>query len=445
MAASHSLHLAPLVLSTSRPLRLLTLILFYFTQGFPVGLFFYAIPAWMSGNGASTQAVASVVSFAALPWTLKLLNGFVIDRYTYLPMGRRRIWIIGAQATFVAVLLLGAVLVPQPSDVYLLSALAFAANTAVTFQDVGIDSLAVDIMPDDERAKAAGIMFGAQLLGISAATSLGGYLLQHAGIAAALGVLTVIPLTVLGYGILVRERPGERRLPWTAGTSHPRNSQIQVDAWWPLLKATFRALLVPLTLAIVPVLTIRAIPAGGFEAFHPELFTQMAGWQISQYTNLTSTSQLISGLLGLVVGGLLIDRIGTRAGMAWSAGLGSLLLLAMGLAQPLWTQSWLLIGFIIIKDMLGLLLMIAIIPVCMRLCLPSVAATQFTIYMAIGNFGRPLGAMLAAATAGSGNPQWLYFACAVLFAVTALIAIFVIFPARNPAQDAVGTVTPSVD
>lgn len=434
MAATRAIRSDRLVLSTSKSLRLLTLILFYFTQGFPIGLFFYAIPAWMSANGASTAQVASVVSAASLPWTLKLVNGFLIDRYTFLPMGRRRAWIIGAQGAAVLVLIAGAVISPSPGDVVVLSAIAFCANSAITFQDVGIDSLAVDIMPDDERAKAAGIMFGAQLLGMATATSMGGYLLQHAGMTVGLAALAFIPLLVALYGVAIRERPGERRLPWSQGHSHPRNLQIQVDAWWPLLKSTGRALVVPLTLAVVPILLLRAVPAGAFEAFHPELFTRMAGWQISEYTNLVSTSQMISGIAGMLIGGLLIDRIGTRAGLVLAACLGAAALFAMGLARPVWGETWLLVTLQFCADMLSLLYNIAVIPICMRLCSPSVAATQFTIYMAIANFGRPIGAWLATVTAGAGHPEWLYWSAALGWALVVVLALTVRFPTKGPAE-----------
>ncbi len=43
-----------MILTQSKPLRLLTLFLFYFTQGFPVGLFFYAC-ACMDGSERSER------------------------------------------------------------------------------------------------------------------------------------------------------------------------------------------------------------------------------------------------------------------------------------------------------------------------------------------------------------------------------------------------------
>jgi len=154
---------SPLV--ESPRLRMLTVFLFYIAQGIPLGFFYVAIPAYMAKSGASPAQIAAVVGMTALPWSLKLVNGFIIDRYTYLPMGRRRMWIVGAQSMIVLGCLLGLVLQPGGQDVFVLSCLAFAISLATTFQDVAIDSLVVDIMTEEEQAKAGGVMFGAQALG----------------------------------------------------------------------------------------------------------------------------------------------------------------------------------------------------------------------------------------------------------------------------------------
>ncbi len=235
-----------MILEQSTKLRLLTVFLFYFTQGVPYGLFTVAIPAWLAFNGASTIAVAGVVSASSLPWMLKVFLGFFMDRYTYLPMGRRRIWIVGAQSTIVAMLLLAAILSPESNQIWLLSVLGFLVNSGIVFQDVAIDSLAVDIMPEDERAKAAGIMFGGQTLGISAATFAGGQLIAIYGTVAGYLAAALVVACVLVFGICIREREGERRFPWSNGKAHPRNVALQIDAWKPLLVNSAKSMFAPL-------------------------------------------------------------------------------------------------------------------------------------------------------------------------------------------------------
>lgn len=425
-----------LALTNSKWLRMATLLLFYFTQGFPIGFFFYAVPAWMAANGASTLETAAVVGAASTPWSIKFINGFIIDRYTYLPMGRRRSWIIGAQSLIVLAFLAAAVVAPEYTEVTFISAVAFSANIAVAFQDVGIDSLAIDIMPEDERAKAAGIMFGAQYLGIAAATGMGGYLFQNFGVIAGMLGGALVPLAIMFYGIAIKEREGEKRLPWSSGEIHPRNKKVQIEAWWPLLRDAFKAILAPLSLILAPLMLLRSIPGGAFEAFHPQLFTQTAGWAQAEYTSLISSSTLLSGVIGLVVGGWFVDKIGSRAGMIIAAIALVGLLGAMGAVPHLWTESWVLAGLQLSVDFFSLLYMIAIIPVFMRLCSPSVAATQFTVYMALGNMGRPLGAALAGVTAGVGNPQWLYWWAAIGYVVILVISAFAPFPEGEAAEEA---------
>ncbi len=423
-----------LILTESKPLRLLTLVLFYFTQGFPVGLFFYAVPTWMAANGAGTAEIAGVVSFGSLPWTLKFVNGFLIDRYTFLPMGRRRVWIIGAQSLIVVALLVGALLAPAYDNVLLLSAIAFCANAAVTFQDVGIDSLAVDIMPEDERAKAGGIMGGAQIVGISATTAAGGYLLEGYGITVTLIVGAIVPGLVMLFGIAIREREGERRLPWTAGESHSSNRDIHVAAWWPLLKRAFFAIIVPLSLLLVMPLLVRSLPWGGFESFHPVLFQETGGWSPTEYTNFVSTIGFLAGIFGMVVGGSLVDWAGAQRSLTVALVCGVVLSVAMGFAKPYWSDGQVLAGYAIGMEFIGIIYFVAMIPLAMRMCVPAIAATQFTIYMAVGNFGRPLGASLAGVTAGAGNPELFYWVLAGIWGVAALAMIFARFPAENRTQ-----------
>jgi len=430
------------ILTQSKLLRQLTVLLFYFTQGFPIGIFFYAVPAWMAANGASTSQIAAVVASATLPWSLKLVNGFLIDRYTFLAMGRRRVWIIGAQAVLVGTFLLGAAIAPLPTDIALLSAIAFAANAAVTFQDVGIDSLVVDIMVEEERSRASGFMYGGQVIGIAGATALGGVMFANFGYQGGMVAAAAVPAVVLLYGIVIREREGERRLPWSRGEAHPESRAIQVEAWLPLLKNAFKALFAPLSLVLVPVLLARSLPHGGFEAFHPVLFTQTVGWQLEEWTTYYSQVTLATGIFGLFVGGWLVGKLGAQRAMIMGATVGTILLVAMGLNQDRWADPWFAAVFVAAMDICALFYFIAAIPMCMRMCTPAVAATQFTIYMAVSNFGRPLGASIAAFTAGQGIPQWLYWVSAIAWGATVVILLLVRFPTQNQQEHATAAELP---
>ena len=134
-----------LTLSDSKQLRFLTVFVFYLNQGIGLGLFGFVIPAWLTANGASLSEIATIVGLSALPWSLKFISGAIVDRYTFLPMGRRRIWIIGAQSLLVLCLIGIAVLSPSAEEIALLAVIGFVLNLAVVFQDVGVDALAIDL------------------------------------------------------------------------------------------------------------------------------------------------------------------------------------------------------------------------------------------------------------------------------------------------------------
>jgi len=400
-------------------LRLATVFIFYIFEGVPMGMFYVAIPAWMASQGAGTAQIAAVVSAFALPWTLKLVNGFIMDRYTYLPMGRRRIWIVGSQLTMAASLLFAAFTGPIGTDVALLSVLAFVVSMATTFQDVSIDSLVVDIMNEEEQAKAGGIMFGAQTLGISGATAAGGYLLQHYGAAATFTAAAAFLMLGVLFALALRERPGERRLPWTEGQAHPRNLEIRIDAWAPLLKQSFKAMMAPASLIILPFLLVRSVPAAIYDVFNPVLATQYVGFSTSQYTDISAFSALVAGIVGLFVGGWLTAKIGKRLMLAIMFALTAVLLLAVGILPQFWSDPAVLYALVWGIDMFSIFVAIAMIPLAMQVCSPAVAATQFTIYMALANFGRPIGAWIVALTEAV-DPQLMFYTIGAIMVAAAL-------------------------
>lgn len=355
-----------------------------------------------------------------------------MDRYTYLSMGRRRIWIISAQFTIVAMLLVAAIVSPGPKEIWLLSILGFLANSGTAFQDVSIDSLAVDIMPEDERAKAAGVMFGGQVLGISATTFAAGQLIAIYGTAAGYLAAALVVTCVLIFGISIREREGEGRFPWSGGKAHPHNIAIQVEAWKPLLFNSAKSMLAPLSLLALIIFFVRAMPSGIAEAYHPGLATGIGGWSQTEYTNTIAAAQFTVGMFALTLGGWSVAKIGSQRAAVIICILIGLFALGFGLARDYWDNASLLTAYFWQIEFFGTMAAVAIIPIAMRLCDPRVAATQFTLYMAASNVGRPLGNAVAAATDEVGSPQFMYFALAGVFAVLSLIMWFARFPTRAP-------------
>lgn len=419
-----------LVLAKSRPLRLFTLFILYVGQGLPIGLFWFAIPAWMAANGAPAEDVGSVLALTALPWSLKFVNGFLMDRYTFLPMGRRRIWLLGAQGVMIGSLVVAALLDPGIGDVALLGAIGFVVNSATTFQDVAVDGLAVDIMEEDERARGSGMMFGGQSVGIASATAITGSVIGTWGAPAAYMVVAALVALLCLYILSFREREGERRLPWSKGKPHPRNLDMQIAAWWPILKSTLLSLARKPSILWVPVLFGRGMLYGGMTGATPLIGAQFVGWDEARIAQITAGAGIVAGVLVLTLGGWLGDRFGAkRTAIGWL--IAQLAMCAFMYANvDLWGDPQIFIAYVYTWIALDLLLTVAALPISMRLCDPRIAATQFTIYMAISNFGISFGAFVLSRTGEMGGLPMIFPAIAGGMLVALVLLLTVRYPRR---------------
>ena len=84
-------------MSTSARTRYSAGALAYFAQGIPAGLLHIALPAWLATEGVPASQIGAYLGIIMLPWAFKLLVGPLMDHWEYLPMGKRRPWVLTAQ------------------------------------------------------------------------------------------------------------------------------------------------------------------------------------------------------------------------------------------------------------------------------------------------------------------------------------------------------------
>ena len=87
-------------------LRYFAFAILYVAQGIPEGMTIFGIPAWMAMNGRTPAEIGTYGAIIFIPFSFKILVAPIIERFTFLPMGRRRPWIIfgqlGLAASFMA-------------------------------------------------------------------------------------------------------------------------------------------------------------------------------------------------------------------------------------------------------------------------------------------------------------------------------------------------------
>ena len=95
---SKSISFLDKTLTTSKWLRIGTLCILYFAQGFPWGFMLTALISFLASKGLTIVESGQLTAMATLPWTFKLFWGPIIDSFTYKKMGKRRPWILIAQS-----------------------------------------------------------------------------------------------------------------------------------------------------------------------------------------------------------------------------------------------------------------------------------------------------------------------------------------------------------
>ncbi len=82
--------------------RLLSVVLLSFSSGLPLGVVWFAIPAWMARVGVDIKVIG-LFTLAQAPWSFKLLWSPWMDRFPPPFLGRKRGWILIGQVALFAV------------------------------------------------------------------------------------------------------------------------------------------------------------------------------------------------------------------------------------------------------------------------------------------------------------------------------------------------------
>ena len=373
--------------------RYFSFAILYTAQGLPEGMTYFAIPAWMAMNGKSAAEIGAFVGVVGIPWSFKIIVAPLMDRFSFLSMGRRRPWVLfGQLGLVVSFIVMG--LVPDPmNNLSLLMAAAFFVSFFGAFQDVATDGMAIDIVPVNEQARANGLMWGAKIIGISISLATGTWLINHHGFRAATLVLSSCVCIILLVPLLMRERPGEKLLPWTKGGASPAAAGMQLDSFFKIFKSLFKVFFLPSSLYIGIAFFLFNMGIALLETMLPVFTIQEAGWTNAKYSNLFSITSMVAGFLGVIAGGALADFFGKRRMLSIYLLLFASVMVGMALMKNHWSTGF-ITGFMGLYYTLYVFTSIASFAIGMQLCWRRISATQFTLYMAISNIGRSVGASL---------------------------------------------------
>ncbi len=381
-----------------RWLRFLTLCLLYFAQGVPWGFVSIALISALNERGVTQQQTGALVALALLPWTFKIIWGPIIDSFRLRSLGQRRPWIVLAQFMMAVTLLVAFSIgeITTESTLATLGLIFFTHNCFASLQDVATDALAIDLLNDAERGRVNGFMWGSKLLGISVGGAGMATVIASWSLEVGMRIMAGMILLIMLLPLLVPERPGDKRFPWSRGTpaAHRRAEAVRTG---PLrvVRELLRAFGMRTTLLAAGMAFFVFICEGLHVPVTAELFTQELGWAAEKYGHAQGIFGTLGKLLGALGGGFLADRFGARR----IAGIGicvtTLTFLTFSLTSDMWTErGYPLVAFFLVLETGFALTSVSLFSLFMKISWTTAAATQFTLYMTILNMGNACGPLL---------------------------------------------------
>ncbi len=372
----------------------------YLAQGAIMSYFTSLNALYLQSYGLGMDKVGLIGTIAMIPFVIKIFFGLLSDKVSFFNLGHRKPYILIGLA--IQILCLVVVPLINPAQNFWLFALdAFVLMAGMALYDTCTDGLALDTTPVEEEGIIQGIMVAGRALGMVLISSVLGILVDTFSWTAgfvALAALTIVPIP---FVLSTKEAPKsvEKEFSWEAFKEFKKFSIIALG----LLGALYSLII-----------------NGASQLVNPFLE--------SKFTISYTTAGVVASVLGIgiiagsLVGGKIVDRIGQRKSVQLSLLVTLLSVIALGaINSP--AVAWALVFFFGVAFGLYETVYFAI---AMRETNERIAATMFSILMAVANLGTGIGLGLSGALAeGFGYPiAFGVLAALNLLAIPLLPAIF---------------------
>ncbi len=408
-------------LSDNPRVRYATGAIMYCAQGIPAGLLGIAIPAWLASQDVGAADIASYLAVITLPWAFKLVTGPLMDRYEFLPMGRRRPWVIGAQLGL-SLSLLALMLVERPAEqVGLLMLIGVIINSFAATQDVAVDGMSIDLTPVREQGRLNAFMSFGKAVGWSVTAAVSGVLLTTLGMKATAILAAAVAGIALLAIIFVLEREGERMLPWTRGKAATvHRADISFRA---VFGGVNKVLWLRGSVIVMGIMFLDGLIYGYGQALMPIAAVKLFGYTTAQWSQLVAMMGLIGAVVALSVGPL-IDRLGAKRMLFVATALVGVHAFLLAQTQHLWADTTYVRVMLSIWVAMLPVVMVSVIALAMAICSSTLSATQFAIYMSVANLGSAAGAKIYGLAADQSTYSQSYTLLGVLAVVLIVIIMF---------------------
>jgi PAT family beta-lactamase induction signal transducer AmpG len=377
-------------LSDSSARRFINFAAIYIAQGLPMGFAVFAVPAWLASAGVPTADIGMIGATTMLPWAFKVVWAPLVDKFKYRAMGRFRAWIMGAQLGLVASTVALFSLASPLAHLRALAGTLFAQALFASMSDVAGDGLAIEVLPNGERGLANAVMSGGQAAGNVMGGAGLSAVMAVAGFHTAAGLSLLLLLAACAPTVLLREREGERLLPWTRGKPALVAADCSPLALTRSARLLARSVIArPSAHALVVWIAVYFL-SGCLGILMTAAAVRDHGFRQAEYASLGALA-LVPNLMGALAGGRLADRRGRAPVVAGALVLVAVSWAGFGLISAQWSIKGVWIVQALAVGVASGALLTVLTAIFMDLAEPRVAATQFAVCMALGNLGSVLG------------------------------------------------------
>jgi PAT family beta-lactamase induction signal transducer AmpG len=374
--------------------------LLYFAQGSVLSYFTALNAIYLLSFGLNLGQIGLISGIALTPFVLKIFLGILSDRVNLFRMGHRKPYIV-IGLIIQAVCLFIVPFIDPGKNFALYGLMAFLVMTGMAMYDTTTDGLALDTTPEEEAGKIQGIMVGGRAMGVVVLSSLIGVLAQNVSWMIAfwlLAILTLLPLVLL-IGFKEPPRKPDQKFEWKAFAAFKH---------WPII-----------SLGLLGALYSLIINAAN-EIINPFLQSDfgisvmMAGF----FTTVWGIGVVVGG----ITGGPLTDRVGQRRAVEIALTISFVSVVIFSFT-PTAAIAWPLVFIFGVAYGYYETVYFAI---SMRKSDPRIAASMFSILMAIANIGTGIGLPIAGLLADGVGFRWTFaiIASLNLLAIPLLPAIF---------------------
>ncbi len=408
-------------LANSSRTRYMTGAMMYFGQGIPQGLLSITIPAWLASQGVSAADIGSYLAVIILPWAFKLVTGPLMDRYQFPAMGKRRPWVLAAQAGL-SLSLLALMLIENPAEqIGLLMLIGVLVNSFAATQDVAVDGMSIDLTPVREQGRLNAFMSFGKAVGWAVTAAVSGMLLATWGMQVTAIVASVTAGLVLLAFVAVLEHEGERKLPWSAGKAALTGQQP--TSFGAVFSGVNKVLWTRTSLVVMLIMLTDGIIAGFGQALMPIAAVKLFGYSTQQWSQLVAVMGLIGAAIALSLGPM-IDRFGAKRILLLTVSLVGLHAVLIAQTQYLWQDTTYVKVMLSFWILMVPVVMVCIIALAMAVCSSANSATQFAIYMSVANLGYSAGSKVYGMVAERSSYVETYMLLALLIVTLIFVLIF---------------------